>query len=140
MGSRRKARILAFQAIYSWEFHKPLLAELLQFDWLEEERKAKLDTETWLFARLLVQGTIENCDTIDHRIQNRLEHWDFSRLSKVDLAILRLSTYELLFQQDVPASVAIDEAVDLAKDFGGDDSYRFINGVLDSIRKEREPS
>lgn len=138
MGSRRKARILAFQAIYSWEFHKPALEELLQFDWLEGERKDRLDPQTWLFSRLLVQGAIENSPVIDEKIKSKLEHWDFSRLSKVDLAILRLSAYELMFQKDVPATVAIDEAIDLAKEFGGDDSYRFINGVLDSIRKDQE--
>ncbi len=140
MGSRRKARILAFQAIYSWEFHKPELQELLQFDWLEGDRKDKLDAQTWLFSRLLVQGAVENVESIDNTIKGKLEHWDFSRLSKVDLAILRLSTYELLFQTDVPATVAIDEAIDLAKEFGGDDSYRFINGMLDSIRKDGEGS
>jgi transcription antitermination protein NusB len=140
MGSRRKARIIAFQAIYSWEFHKPPLHELLQFAWIEGDRRERIDSSTWLFSRLLVQGTIENCELIDSRIKPRLEHWDFSRLSRVDLAILRLSSYELMFQKDIPSSVAIDEAIDLAKEFGGDDSYRFINGVLDSIRKEEESS
>jgi N utilization substance protein B len=75
---------------------------------------------------------------VDRSIIRQLEHWDFSRLNKVDLAILRISAYCLLFQSDIPPSVTIDEAIDIAKEFGTDDSYRFINGVLDGIRKQRE--
>jgi N utilization substance protein B len=137
MGSRRKARILAFQAIYSWEFHRPELEELLMFHWLGEERQEKLDLQTRTFATMLISGVLENRETLDEGIRKKLEHWDFTRISKVDLAILRLSSYELLFQPDVPGSVVIDEAVDIAKEFGGDDSYRFINGILDSIRRDR---
>ncbi len=72
---------------------------------------------------------------IDEKIKEHLEHWDFSRLSRVDLAILRMSVFCLLYQPDIPATVTIDEAIDIAREFGTDDSYRFINGVLDSIQK-----
>lgn len=137
MGIRRRARILAFQALYSWEFNPVPLDELLLFQWLEQERLDKLDNRARDFAVLLISGVMENRERLDDIISRKLEHWDFSRISKVDLAILRLSSYELEYQTDIPPSVVIDEAVDIAKEFGGDDSYRFINGILDSIRKTR---
>ncbi|HUX21291.1 MAG TPA: transcription antitermination factor NusB, partial [Spirochaetia bacterium] len=114
------------------------LEELFRFSWLDEERKERVDSETLDFARLIVAGCLENLDTIDAAIRQQLENWDFTRLAKVDLAILRMSVYSLFFQTDIPASVTIDEAIDIVKEFGSDDSYRFINGVLDGIRKAQE--
>ncbi|MDE6774541.1 MAG: N utilization substance protein B, partial [Treponemataceae bacterium] len=67
-----------------------------------------------------------------------LSGWEFDRVNKVSLAILRMSVYALLYQRDVPASIVIDEAVSIAKDYGQDDSYKFINAVLDNIRKTVE--
>jgi len=99
---------------------------------------SKFNQESIDFGRLIARGTIENLSEVDRNITPPLEHWDFSRLNKVDQAILRISVYSLLFQKDIPASVTIDEAVDISKDFGTDDSYRFINGVLDGIRKNLE--
>ena len=90
------------------------------------------------FARLLITGTINNLDVIDRVIRNQLENWDFTRLARVDLAILRIAVYCLLYQQNIPITVTIDEAIDISKDFGSDESYRFINGVLDGIRKAQE--
>jgi N utilization substance protein B len=140
MASRRKGRILAFQALYSWEAHnsmgKPLvLEELLEFSWLESEKKAALDEDISGFSRLLITGAIENINAIDRVISQHLENWDFSRLNRVDLAILRLSTYTLMFQTDVAPSIVINEAIGISKEFGTDESFRFINGVLDSIRR-----
>lgn len=134
-GSRRKARIIAFQSLYRWDLSSPGLAEILDFSWVEEEKLSKMSPETLLFARLLIQGTIENLPRIDKEIRTQLENWDFTRLARVDLAILRVSAYCLLFQPDIPATVTIDEAVDISKEFGAEDSYRFVNGVLDGMRK-----
>ena len=94
-----------------------------------------MNQESLDFARLIAGGTIQNLAEIDKQIKIQLEHWDFSRLNKVDQAILRMGVYSLLFQKDIPASVTIDEAVDISKEYGTDESYRFINGVLDGIRK-----
>lgn len=94
-----------------------------------------MNQESIDFARLIAAGTIQNLAKIDEQIKIQLEHWDFSRLNKVDQAILRMGVYSLLFQKDIPASVTIDEAVDISKEYGTDESYRFINGVLDGIRK-----
>ena len=79
---------------------------------------------------------IENHEKIDELIKSHLSGWDFNRVNRVSLAILRMSVYSLLFQKDVPATIVIDEAIDIAKDYGQDDSFKFINAVLDNIRKE----
>jgi N utilization substance protein B len=136
MASRRKGRILAFQALYSYEAAPPAaLEDLLGFCWLETDKQTALDEGTAMFSRLLIQGTIENLAAVDDMIRGHLKNWDFSRLNRVDLALLRMSAYTLMYQNDVAPSIVIDEAVGIAKEYGADDSYRFINGVLDSIRK-----
>lgn len=136
--SRRKGRILAFQALYAWDVSKIEVSDLLDFNWLEQDRINKLGAEGILFPRLLISGAIENIEEIDAKIKLFLNNWDFDRLSKVELAILRLSVYSLLFQKDVHPSIVIDEAIDIARDYGGDESYKFINGILDSIYKDQE--
>jgi N utilization substance protein B len=138
MGSRRKGRILAFQALYAWDTadtpdREKKLVELVAFPWLEDGKRALLG-ETADFSRLLVTGTAENITAVDAMIRRHLVHWDFSRLTLVDRALLRLSVYELMFQ-NLPPSVVIDEAIDISREYGTDDSYRFINGVLDGVRK-----
>ena len=138
MGSRRKARIIAFQTLYGWEFGRQETESLLAFPWLDSEKKENIEDDTLLFAQLIVAGTVENIDEIDSVIKGKLERWDFTRVSKVDLAILRMSVFALIYQSDIPTSVTIDEAIDIAKQYGSDDSYRFINGVLDAIRKSGE--
>ena len=134
--ARRKGRIIAFQALYSWEMGNTDLDNLLSFSWVGEEKLSKMDDDILTFARLLVSGTIEHLEEIDSAIKSNLnENWDFSRLNKVDLAILRISAYPILFQKDIHPSIVIDEAIDISKEFGTDDSFKFINAVLDSIRK-----
>jgi N utilization substance protein B len=130
MGRRRKARVHAFQALYSWEISRPPIDKLVEFSWVSDR------SEDWqAFARLLVAGTIENIEHVDELIKGQLEHWDFERISKVDLAILRVSVYAIVYQPDIPSSVTIDEAVELSRQFSSEESYRFINGLLDGIRK-----
>ena len=136
MASRRKARILAVQAIYAWDMSHQELEDILSFEWLDENKKARYEIEILAFAKLLIIGTIEQIDSIDDLIKKHLEHWTFERLRKVDLAILRVGTYSLVFQQDIPAQISIDEAIEIAKEYGSEESYRFINGVLDGIRKD----
>ena len=132
MGTRRKGRILAFQALYAWDMtgcKDSALKDLLTFSWIDDQSEHKHD-----FSRLLFTGAVENLDSVDALIRKHLVNWDFSRLNKVDLALLRLSVYELLFNT-APQRVIIDEAIDISKEFGTDDSYRFINGVLDGVKK-----
>lgn len=136
MASRRKARIVAFQALYAWDASSMKFEELLSFSWLGEDSAASTDEELKTFAGLIVSGTIENITVIDSDIKKHLEHWSFERLKKVDLAILRVAVYSLLYQTDIPAQITIDEAIEIAKEYGAEDSYRFINGVLDAVWKE----
>jgi N utilization substance protein B len=138
VGSRRAGRILAFQALYSYEVYAQPLENLLGFSWLEGDEKGDAVSQPARdFARLLTAGTVERLADVDLAIRSQLEHWDFTRIARVDLAILRISVYCLLYRPDIPHSVTIDEAVDIAKEYSTDDSYRFVNGVLDGIRKRQ---
>ncbi len=134
-GSRRKSRILAFQAVYSWDFTSEKLENLNSFEWLDKETD-NLKPETKIFASLLINGTIENIRVIDETITRHINNWKFERISKVDLAILRISVYSLLYQKDIAGNITIDEAVDISREYSSNDSYRFINGVLDSVFRE----
>lgn len=135
MASRRKARILAFQALYAWDSSGGTAEGLLDFDWLDEEKRVSLDDEVAAFARLLIAGTLESIGVVDEAIRSHLQNWSFERLKKVDLAVLRIGAYSLLYQRDIPAQITIDEAIEIVKEYGSEDSYRFINGVLDGIWK-----
>jgi N utilization substance protein B len=132
MGARRQGRILAFQSLFRYDLSRADLPELLDFSWAPEARDGEAET----FARLLIQGTVERLAEIDECIKGHLQHWDFDRLARVDLAILRISLYSILFQKDIPATVTIDEAIHIAKEFGSDDSFKFINGILDAVAKK----
>ncbi|MBN1518684.1 MAG: transcription antitermination factor NusB [Spirochaetales bacterium] len=136
MASRRKARILAFQALYAWDAAGGDAADVLSFSWLADDSAAYQDDELKTYARLMAAGAIENIDAIDAAIKKHLEHWSFERLKRVDLAILRMSVYALMYQRDIPVQISIDEAIEIAKEFGSEESYRFINGVLDAVWKE----
>jgi N utilization substance protein B len=135
MAGRRKGRILAFQALYAWDVSRLSLSELLNFGWIEEDKREKLGEDGIAFPRLIIAGTIEHIAEIDELVKKHITNWDFDRLNKVDLAILRMSIYSLLYQKDLHPSIIIDEAIDISKEFGSDESYRFVNAVLDSIRK-----
>ncbi len=90
MASRRKARILAVQALYAWDMSGQTLADLLSFEWLDEDKKEHYEPDILDFSKLMIAGTIEQIDVIDSIIKQHLEHWTFERLRKVDLAILRI--------------------------------------------------
>lgn len=154
--SRRNSRILAVQALYSYDVGKMPLEDLLKLEWIQngsendivpEELKEELDetnesdskAEEYGFARLLIAGTINHIDEIDEKIKAHLSgKWDFSRLNKVTLAVLRISIFAILYQKDLNPTIVIDEAIGISKDFGTDDSFKFINAILDTIRKEEE--
>lgn len=140
MGKRHRARELALSFLYQLEFY-PIEAfeERFQAFWAEHPVKPEVRS----FAEELVRGTISQRQSIDALISSHVEHWVLSRLALVDLCILRLAAYELLFHGKTPGKVAIDEAIELAKAFGGKDSGAFVNGVLDKIytlAKERSPA
>jgi N utilization substance protein B len=96
------------------------------------------------FAQPLIEGMVAHLPEIDERIRRYCENYQFGRISAVDRNILRLAIYEMLYRDDIPPVVSINEAIDLAKAFGGGDSGRFVNGILDRVRKDltrpaREP-
>ena len=132
---RRRGRILAFQALFAWDAGSLSPDDLLRFPWAERTSKEVHD-EDRLFSKLLFLGTVEHINKIDTLITKNLENWDFNRLKLVDKAILRLSTYSLLFQQDTDPRIVINEAVTIARTYGTDDSFKFVNAVLDSIKRE----
>lgn len=135
--SRRKGRILAFQALYSWDVTKASVQDLLSFSWLEEKKElTEVAKEEQSFASLIIAGTIDHIDEIDALIESHLAaNWSKDRINKVTLAILRTSVYEMKYQSNGQPGIIIDEAVNIAKDYGADDSFKFINAVLDKIGK-----
>ena len=140
--SRRNGRVIAFQAVYSWDVTKASLDDLLSFSWLQSQSEQQTEPsetskEERTFASLIIAGTIDHIDEIDKLIESHLSaSWSMERISRVALAILRVSVYELLFQKGAEPKIVIDEAVNIAKDFDTDDSYKFINAVLDKIGKD----
>ena len=132
MGRRHRARELALSFLYQIEFH-PLEAfeDRLQAFWVEHP---VLRPEVRSFSEELIRGATRQRTSIDAILSSHIEHWILSRLALVDLCILRLAAYELLFHEQTPVKVAIDEAIELAKAFGGKDSGAFVNGVLDKIQ------
>jgi transcription antitermination protein NusB len=135
MGSRRVSRELAVQFLYQWDTvvkYRPTVPELLKKFWTLPE----LDESAKKFAEQLIQGILEHQEAIDTKIKSYSENWDFHRIAVVDRNILRLAIYELLFRDDIPPVVSINEAIDLAKKFSTEDSGRFVNGVLDRVKKD----
>ncbi len=128
--SRRNGRVLAFQGLYSWDVGSLPLEDVVSFTWVE-----KKDEEAETFAAFIINGAVEHMDEINRQISDHLSSsWTMERVNKVTLAILRSSVYELLFQSE-DKKVVIDEAVEIAKKYGEDGSYRFVNAVLDNISK-----
>lgn len=129
MGNRRKGRELALQALYQIEITgdaSPAAVELF-LSHFEGNPEAKE------FARRLVHGVISERESIDRLIEQSTEHWKLMRMAKVDLTILRMATYEVVFCPDIPLNVSMDEAIEIGKRYGTDDSANFINGVLDHV-------
>lgn len=135
--SRRKSRIIAFQALYSWNVSHVPTEELLTFSWLKKDSEfTPNELEEQTFASFIISGTIDHLDEIDNLISSHLSSsWTMERINKVSLAILRTSTYEIKFQAGSNPKIVIDEAVNIAKEYGSDDSYKFINAILDKIEK-----
>lgn len=95
---------------------------------LDEER------DYYAFAEELITGAYENQDEIDGKIKELARNWEFDRIARIDLAILRMAIYELLYRKDIPPVVTINEAIDLSKNFSSAESRRFINGILDKLK------
>jgi N utilization substance protein B len=142
--SRRDARRHAFHLVFQFPYHNEWDAQVLAaalahyYDGLEDgERPRGRDAEYVLRA---VTGTLDRRAQLDGVIGNFLQDWTIERLNRVDLALMRLAIYEMLCEPEVPLGVAVNEAVELAKEYGADESPAFINGVLGNVSRQIKES
>lgn len=136
MAARHRSRKRALQVLFEWDMRREpvdrAISHYYETLYSEEiEKQPKPDR----FMEELVRGTVENVETIDKRIEAKAEHWRLERMAAVDRNILRLAIYEL-GAKAVPAAIIIDEALELARQFSGDESLPFINGVLDAVSRD----
>jgi len=129
---RRKAREYALQILYALDLNPASPPDFLKMFWEMNEAKPEIKK----YASRLVKGTLANQDRIDPLISAHSSHWKIDRMPPTDRNILRIGTYELLEEHSVPPKAVINEAIEIAKKFGANDSATFINGVLDSIHQE----
>ena len=130
---RRTGRVAALQYLFAWSINPPAnLANDLQafFETQENPR------ETYSYGEEIINGVIEHIADLDARIKGLAHNWEFERIAKIDLAILRLAMFEMLYRKDVPPVVSINEAIDLSKQFSNADAKRFINGILDRLKDQ----
>ena len=150
--SRRTVRKGVFKALYTRSFleepdFNKSVEEAFREDailWFDEEENdislfTDINDNDRVFFTDLIKGVIENIDRINEIIEENLKSWKMNRIAKTDLAILQLAVYEIFYRDDIPDSVAINEAVELGKEYGTDDSGSFINGVLGKIVREFKP-
>jgi N utilization substance protein B len=134
--SRHRAREAALQMLYQWEVGRVPVADVVRTFWLHRESDgAVLSDDLRAFAGRLTTGVSGTVGHIDPMIVESAEHWRLERMNVMDRLILRLAIYEFLHEPETPARVVINEALELARTFSGDDSVRFINGILDAIRR-----
>ena len=133
MGVRRESREIALQFLYQMDigsrYAEPLDQALKPF-WNMQEFNAPAKK----FAEQLIRGVLEHKEAVDTKIKAYSQNWEFHRIAVVDRNILRIAVYELLFRDDIPPVVSINEAIELAKKFSTDDSGRFVNGMLDRVK------
>src|SRR5262245_54522669 len=134
---RHQAREAALRSLYLWEVGRTDPARAL--DTFFDEHQPDAPDAVRLFATDLVLGTTSDVAALDELIQQHTEHWRLERLAVIDRLILRMAVWELQHAGDTPPAVILNEALELARTFSTDDSVRFVNGVLDSIRKALAP-
>lgn len=121
--------------LFSYDVARPSVDELIVTYWGEMAEAAE---DVRSFANELVVGTVSNLDEIDERIRLRTEHWRIPRMAIVDRNLLRMAVYEFLFQTGTPKTVAINEALEIARRFSTHEATQFINGILDAIKRDLE--
>lgn len=132
MTKRRRSRESALQVLYQWDItQQDARKGLVHF-----KEHFSLKEESDPFLDLIVQGVLTHCQEIDRLIEQYSEHWRLGRMAPIDRTILRIAIFELLYCEEIPPKVTLNEAVDLGKQFGSDESGSFINGILDRILNE----
>jgi len=132
---RHAARIVALQTLFEWSFNSTNLDEIIARDAAELEVPS-IDMD---LTKFLVQGVSTSLDAIDQIIVGAAPEWPINQIAKIDLAALRIAIFELYIARSVPPKVAIDESIELGKEYGGDNSGKFINGVLGTVVKNLMP-
>ena len=157
MGTRREARERAVQFLFQYDLNLPADLEAALGRFWDAQRAASIEAEeagpTWgqprelppptaedtatrVFAEPLIRGTLEHREEIDEHIRRVAKNWELHRIAVVDRNILRLAIYEMMYREDIPPVVSINEAIDIAKRYSTPDSGKFVNGILDKIRSE----
>ena len=134
--SRHGAREAALQMLYQWEVGRAPIGEVLETFWAHDAEEGEpLPDALRVFAAGLAIGVVERVAELDPTIAAAAEHWRIERMNVMDRLVLRLAVYEFLHETGTPGKVIINEALELARTFSGDESVRFINGILDAIRR-----
>jgi len=136
MGVRRKSREFALQMLFQWDITHDPIDRIITTFW--ESVETPETPEVIEFANALATGTIDQVEKIDVLLQRHAEHWRLDRMAGVDRNLLRLATYEFLDDAKIPKAVIINEAIEIARRFSTQESPQFINGILDSVRREVE--
>lgn len=141
---RHQARITSLQALFEWSYNSTDVEKIVARDTrdylrIDSPEVGGVEVDSSL-AMFISKGVTANLDVIDNIIETSATEWPISQIAKVDLEILRIAIFELYIAQNVPPKVAIDEAVELAKEFGGENSSKFVNGVLGTVVKQMMPS
>jgi transcription antitermination factor NusB len=133
MRKRTFARECALKILYRIEISKESVDSSLKDFW--SKAAGSVDKETHDFVEVLVKGACENVTAIDEIISKYTDNWDISRMAVIDRNIMRMSVYEMLYRNDIPPNVSLNEAIELAKKYGDVDSGKFVNGILDKIKR-----
>lgn len=136
MSPRRKSRVIAMQMLYQMQLTTAPVENVIATFWENRDTPVELRP----FAEMLVRNTTANRDAIDSVIQATSKNWKLHRMPVVDLSILRCATYEILYCDEIDAATSINEAVEIAKIYSTPDSPKFVNGILDNIRKKHAKS
>ncbi len=140
---RHQARTTALQALFEWSFNSTDIEQLVKRDaqnyvQIDQKNENNVPVDEGL-ALSITKGVTQNLDVIDQIIETSAPEWPLNQIAKVDLEILRIAIFELYVSRSVPPKVAIDEAVELAKEYGGENSSKFVNGVLGTVVKNKMP-
>lgn len=133
--SRKKARDNAFKCIYELEFIKDKNLNDILNNCYEENNNSKEEKD---YIQMVLEGVKVNLEKIDSIILSKLKNWSLDRIAKIDLAILRLAIYEIIYVDSIPNKVSANEAVELAKTYGNNDSKSFVNGVIAKVIEDKE--
>jgi len=135
-GGRRRAREASLQMLYQWEVGRSSAEESVATYWPEHDADHELPDPLRDFANGLVRGTAARVKEIDAILTAHAQNWRVERMAVIDRLVLRLAIYELLAEAATPARVIINEALELARTYSGDEAVGFVNGILDAVRKE----